>query len=211
MPKRLFPVPTTTNQSVEAGPAVTLKPSRWKRIFRRRRRSSSASSALSDTFSELSGEMSKTPSMEDIRVMGHVQEIVLRDVSPESAISSDVSTVISRKESVETLAPGLARDLFSDGALYVDALEGKEGEMQRYDTMKSVYVDATDGETMEEVEVKETVEITVVAEVQEGTRFLMGLMQNYPRSRRTMERVSSLPCHPRSFRRRRMLHENSSC
>jgi len=152
---------------VEAGPAVTLKPSKWRRLFRKRRRSPSLSSALSDSLSELSEDFSSNkPSLEDIRVMGHVQEIVLRSETPESGISSCASTVFSRKESVETLSPGMARDLFSDGALYVDALEGNEGDMQRFDTMKSVYVDAVDGE--EEVEVKETMEVTVVAEVQDG-------------------------------------------
>jgi hypothetical protein len=171
MPKRFFPVPTTTNQSVEAGPAVTLKTSKWRRLFRRRRRSSSVSSSLSDALSEVSeSDMSKTPSMDDIRVVGHVQEIVLRDVSPESGISNDASTVISRKASVETLAPGMhmVRDLFSGGTLYVDALDGKEGEIQRFDTMKSIYVDAVEGEVSEVVEVKESIEVTVIAEVQDG-------------------------------------------
>ena len=172
MPKRLFPVPTTTNQSVEAGPAVTLKPSKWRRLFRKRRRSPSLSSALSDSLSELSEEMSKTPSLEDIRVVGHVQEIVLRADTPESGISSCANTVFSRKDSVETLAKGMARDLFSDGALYVDALDGKEGEIQRFDTMNSIYVDAVEGEGegMEEVEVNEKMEITVIAEVQDGMK-----------------------------------------
>jgi len=73
---------------------------------------------------------------------------------------------LSRKDSQESLSVGIKRDLFSERTLYMDALDGQEGEIQRFDTMKSVYVDAMDG--LEKVEVKESMEIAVVAEVHEG-------------------------------------------
>ena len=48
---------------------------------------------------------------------------------------------------------------------YVD--EQREGELiQRYDTMKSVYVDALEDD--EPIQVKETMEIAVVAEIHDG-------------------------------------------
>ena len=59
----------------------------------------------------------------------------------------------------------MRRDFLSERTIFVDAV----GEMGRTETMKSVYVDALSGEEDEEtVEVKQTMEVTVVAEVHDG-------------------------------------------
>jgi hypothetical protein len=136
--------------------------------------------------------MSNTPSLEDIRIVScGVEEIVLRDQTPESEISSASST-LTRKNSEDYTygyedsnnnmgeARGMARDIFSGRTIFMDALERhddhhqhnyvdeqREGELiQRYDTMKSVYVDALEDE--EPIQVKETMEIAVVAEIHDG-------------------------------------------
>jgi hypothetical protein len=173
---RLFPSPTKTRNTVDTGPAVTLKPSRWRRLFRKRKRRSSLSSTTSQTFSELS-----TVSLEDVRVMGHLEEIVLREDTPESLIS-DTESSISRKRSGESLTGGqslttlMKRDLFSERTVYVDALDHQDGEIQRYDTMKSVYLDALDNE--QQLEIQETMEITVVAEIHDGTTPTLNVILN---------------------------------
>jgi hypothetical protein len=159
---RFFAAPTTSSNTVDAGTAVILKPSRWKKLFRRRRRGS-LSSTSSETFSR---DLSASPSLDEIRVVGHVQEITLRAESPESTTSIDADTVFSRKDSVDTLTPTMTRNLFSEGTIFVDALEDNT-EIQRLDTMKSVYVDALPGE--DTIEVTEKMEITVVAEVRDGS------------------------------------------
>lgn len=78
---------------------------------------------------------------------------------------------------------GMARDIFSGRTIFVDALDHTHDtdyderderakrdadgvEIQRYDTMKSVYVDALEDDSP--IEVKETMEIAVVAEIDEG-------------------------------------------
>jgi hypothetical protein len=154
----LFSSSGKNNKSIDAGPALVLKPSPWRKLFRKRRRRPSLSSEVSQTFSDLS----RHSSHEDVRVIGHVEEIKFRDDTPESMYSDS----LSRKDSQESLSVGIKRDLFSERTLYMDALDGQEGEIQRFDTMKSVYVDAMDG--LEKVEVKESMEIAVVAEVHEG-------------------------------------------
>jgi hypothetical protein len=60
----------------------------------------------------------------------------------------------------------MKRELFSERTIFVDTLDDREGDMQRIDTVKSVYVESLDVE--EKLEVKETIEIAVVAEVNEG-------------------------------------------
>jgi hypothetical protein len=85
----------------------------------------------------------------------------------------------------------MARDVFSGRTIFVDALEHNDSEQYseeqrerddddregdevndredrgvlRYDTMKSVYVDALEHET---IELNQTMEIAVVAEIHEG-------------------------------------------
>jgi hypothetical protein len=159
----IFSAPTKSSNSVDAGTAVSLKPSRWRRFFRRRRRSPSVSSTLSDTASELT----TTPSLDDVRIVSHVEEIVLREDTPESIVSSSASTVLSRRESTESLPPVMTRDLFSGRTIFVDALDDEQvGEIQSLDSMKSVYVDALAEE--EVFEVAETMKVSVVAEIQDG-------------------------------------------
>jgi hypothetical protein len=112
--------------------------------------------------SDAASELSTTPSLDDIRIVSHVQEIVLREDTPESLVSSSASTVLSRRESTESLPPVMTRDLFSGRTIFVDALDDEQvGEIQRFDTMKSVYVD-------EVFEVTETMKVSVVAEIQDG-------------------------------------------
>jgi len=160
---RFFTSPTVVpTNSEDRGPAVVLKPSRWKRLFRKRgrQRSPSLSSALSESF----GELESVSSVENFRIIGHVEEITFRDGSPESQVSSDACTVCSREGEVESLNKVIKRELYSDRTIFLDALDGQE-EMSQIDTMKSVYGHALDGE--ENIEVKETMEIGVVAEVNE--------------------------------------------
>src|ERR1700685_2966068 len=162
---RLFPTSTPLPSSIDTGgPAIILKPpSRWRKLFRtphKRRRSPSLSSAASDStlpHYPLLGALSSASSIEDIRVVGHVQEIFLRDDTPET-----VTTDAEEEERV------MRRDFLSERTIFVDAV----GEMERTETMKSVYVDALGGEEEEEtVEVKETMEVTVLAEVHDGRPF----------------------------------------
>ena len=161
---RFFTSPTVVPaNSEDRGPAVLLKPSRWKRLFRKRghQRSPSLSSALSESF----GELESVSSVENFRIIGHVEEINFRDRSPESQVSSDACSVCSREGDLESLNQVIKRELFSDRTIFLDGLDGQE-EMPRIDTMKSVYGNALDGE--ENFEVKETMKIDVVAEVNEG-------------------------------------------
>lgn len=146
--------------------------------------------------------ISNTPSLEDIRIVSCVEEIVLRDRTPESEISSSSSITLGRKNSEELggfqerrgdgiEVGGMARDVFSGRTIFVDALEHNDSEQYseeqreredddrdgnevndredrgvlRYDTMKSVYVDALEHET---IELNQTMEIAVVAEIHEG-------------------------------------------
>jgi len=146
--------------------------------------------------------ISNTPSLEDIRIVSCVEEIVLRDRTPESEISSSSSITLGRKNSEEMgvfqergadgiEVGGMARDVFSGRTIFVDALEHNDSEQYseeqrerddddregdevndredrgvlRYDTMKSVYVDALEHET---IELNQTMEIAVVAEIHEG-------------------------------------------
>lgn len=162
----LFKSPSKIN-TVDMGPSLTLKTSRWRRLFRKRKRSVSISSTTSDATSDVTSSLSTTPSLDDVRIVSHVQEIVLREDTPESMASS-VSTVVSRRESEESLPSVMTRDLFSGHTIFVDALdEPVAGEIQRFDTMKSVYVDALPHQ--EEVfEVTETMKVSVIAEVQDG-------------------------------------------
>lgn len=148
------------------------------------------------------GEISNMPSLEDIRIVSCVEEIVLRDRTPESEISSSSSITLGRKNSEEmgvsqervrdgVEVGGMAKDVFSGRTIFVDALEHNDTEqyneeqrerddddregnevddcddrgVQRYGTMKSVYVDALEHET---IELNQTMEIAVVAEIQEG-------------------------------------------
>jgi hypothetical protein len=208
-PKKMHKPKATNADIVDSGTTLSLKPSRWKRFFRKRRRSASVSSATSEK-SDLANDaesmatgcagISNTPSLEDIRIVSCVEEIVLRDGTPESEISSSSSMTLGRKNSEDMGTfqemggdgirggGGMARDIFSGKTIFVDALEHGEGELyneqrerdvregdegedgedrgvQRYDTMKSVYVDALEHET---IEVKQTMEIAVVAEIHEG-------------------------------------------
>jgi hypothetical protein len=159
---RFFTSPTTINRSEDRGPAVLLKPSRWKKLFRKRRRSPSLSSALSESF----GELESVPSIDNFRVIGNVEEIVFRDGTPESQSLRSESAVCSREPSVENLNQVIKRELFSDRNIFLDALDGHERDMQRNDTMMSIYVDAVDGN--EKLELKDNMEVTVVAEVHDG-------------------------------------------
>ena len=138
--------------------------------------------------------MSNAPSLEDIRIVSCVEEIVLRDRTPESEISSAGSS-LTRKDSTEEgdkefgdgdgeRGRGMARDIFSGRTIFLDALErhddllnphgqqdfmdpysddDKAVEIHRYDTMKSVYVDALDDD--QPIPLNETMEISVVAEI----------------------------------------------
>jgi len=142
--------------------------------------------------------MSNAPSLEDIRIVSCVEEIVLRDRTPESEISSAGSS-LTRKDSTEEgdkefgdgdgeRGRGMARDIFSGRTIFLDALErhdddllnphgqqdfmdpygddDKAVEIHRYDTMKSVYVDALDDD--QPIPLNETMEISVVAEIHDG-------------------------------------------
>jgi hypothetical protein len=153
----LFSSPTVIPTDSESrGPAVVIKSSRWKRLFRKRnrQRSPSLSSALSESF----GQLENDSSVENIRVIGRVEEIMFRDESPES----DACTVCSREVERNQV---IKRELFSERNIFLDSVD-REEEMSGIDTMKSVYFDAIDGE--EQFEVKETTEFAVVAEVNEG-------------------------------------------
>ena len=169
---RLFPTATPVASAIDSGPAIILKqPSRWRKLFRnhtKRRRSPSLSSATSDSTLPsypLLGELSTASSIEDIRVIGHVQEIFLRDGTPETVASSTEGGELSREGSVEEMV--MKRDFLSERTIFVDAVEEGDEAMGRTETMTSVYVDALSGEE-EKVEVKETMEVTVVAEVHDG-------------------------------------------
>ena len=128
----------------------------------RKRRSGSVSSASVHSLTD-SGSVS---GLNDVRIVGHVREITFRDVTPESDVcSSRSSTVLDNEDSVESLTRMMKRDLLSERTVFLDALEGGEGELRREDTMKSVYLDAL-GED-DSLDKKETLEISVVAEVHE--------------------------------------------
>jgi hypothetical protein len=186
----LFTNPSKTVYTTDAGPAVTLKPSsKWKKFFRRRKRSLSLQSALTAEFSRIQRE--EDSSNEDLRVLGHVQEIKLNDEFSDTASESGVSesmiseirseslgvssrtSTITRRGSVETLSDSssLKRDFLSGRTVCLDALDTIEqvenGEvLERVESKESVYEDALTGE--EKLEVKQTMEITVVAEVHDG-------------------------------------------
>src|ERR1700737_2297865 len=68
---RFFTAPTPLPTDQDSGPAIFIKPSRWRRIFRKRRRSASLSSASS---SDSYRELSTVSSLEEIRVIGRVEE-----------------------------------------------------------------------------------------------------------------------------------------
>lgn len=97
---------------------------------------------------------------------------MFRNCTPESGVSSSSSTVCSR-DSVD-LAPVVKRDGFSEKTMFWDALDMQDAELRRLDTFNSVFVDAAEENEEEEeeaekgVEVKETMEVAVVAEVQDG-------------------------------------------
>jgi len=95
-------------------------------------------------------------------VVSHVQEIFLRDDTPETVVT-EATTVDEEMEGMV-----MKRDFLSERTIFVDAMGDGDGEMGRTETMKSVYVDALSGEE-ESVEVKETMEVTVVAEVHDGS------------------------------------------
>jgi hypothetical protein len=154
---QLFTSPTVVpTNSENRGPAVVLKPSRWKRLFRKRgrRRSPSLSSALSESF----GELENDSSADNFRGFGRVEEIMFRDETPES----DACSVCSREAEGNHV---IKQELFSERTIFLDTIDGDE-EMSGTDAMKSVYLDTLDGK--EEFEVKETMEIAVVAEVNDG-------------------------------------------
>ena len=180
-----FTSSTKLPHTVDSGSAVVIKPSKWKRLLRKRKQSPSLRSALSAEFTRLSRE----DSVDDLRVLGNLQEIRLdndfSDTASESAVSEGIvsygresggmssnASTIARRGSVETLSDtaSLKRDLFSGRTVYMDALDlldTEDGsELQRVDTLQSVYVDALSGE--EKLQVKESVQITVMAEVEEG-------------------------------------------
>jgi len=159
---RFFTSPTTVDRSEDRGPAVVLKPSRWKKLFRKRQRRPSLSSALSESFRELES----VPSIENFRVIGNVEEIVFREGTPESQSLRSESAVCSRAASVENLNQVIKRELFSDQTIFLDTLDGHERDMQRNDTTVSIYVDAMDGN--EKLNLKDNMEVTVVAEVHDG-------------------------------------------
>ena len=162
---RLFSSSTSTSNTEQKGPAVQLKQSKWRKLFQNRKRTSSLSSAISAAYAESFNDRSSISSTEDIRVIGHVEEIILRNDRPESAITSSATTTYS-SDSVD-LPPLLKKELFSDNTIFVNPLEDQDGEIQRLDTFNSVYMDALEEER--ELEVKDTMEIAVVAEIQDGT------------------------------------------
>jgi hypothetical protein len=70
---------------------------------------------------------------------------------------------------VENLNQVIKRELFSEKSIFVDALDGREGDMQWSDTIMSISGDELDGD--DKLEVKETMEIAVVAEVHDGMAY----------------------------------------
>jgi hypothetical protein len=141
---------------------MSLKPSRWRRMFRRKRSGSLSSSSV-HSFSDI-GSVS---GLEDTRIVGQVREIIFRDGTPDSDVCSSRSSIVfDNEDSVDTLTNMMKRDLLSERTIFLDALEGDEAEMRREETMKSVYVDALDDD--ESLENKTAIEISLVAEVHEG-------------------------------------------
>ena len=108
-------------------------------------------------------------------MIGHAQEIYLRDNTPDTVSSTGTEEEV------------IKRDFLSERTIFVDAREDVgEGDMERTETMKSVYVDALSGEE-DNVEVKESMEVTVVAEVDDGSftpSFCRHRSSNYLRGRR---------------------------
>jgi len=177
---RLFALATRSSDAESLGPAVALKhkPNKLRKRFRKKpRRSPSLSSALSEQFSELQS----VSSVENFRVVGHVEEILFGrgEQHPEhSERSSRESTAVDEEE--DKAASGkkggvivMKRDLFPEKTIYVDALEHMavvdDKGIERNETASSVYVDALDHDDEQTVEIKEAMEISIVAEVKEGT------------------------------------------
>jgi hypothetical protein len=111
-----------------------------------------------------------------------VQEITLCAQSPESVCSTS-STVVSRGEvEVPELmrevfsAPLLSRDVFPTRTIFVDVVDRREMEMQSFDTMKSIYVDALDGSHVEGFDVNEGVEVTPSLEIAVVAEELDGIL-----------------------------------
>lgn len=189
---RFFALATRTPDTESLGPAVGIKPkpNKLRKLLRRKpRRSPSLSSALSESFSELES----VSSIENFRVVGHVEEILFRPEDPEaSARSSRESTAVEDDEPPEQKDPVarsgvvvMKRELFSEQTIYVDALDQLTlvdpdlKAMERNETMGSVYVDALEGDADTKVEIKDAMEISVVAEVKPGISPKKGLRTDW--------------------------------
>lgn len=99
-------------------------------------------------------------------MIGHVEEIVLRDPNHRSSVPRPASTGFTRETSVKSFSPMIRREVFSGTNMFEDGEEETEEEMEQFDTMKTVYVDTMDEE--ESLEVSDAMEIAVVAEVGDG-------------------------------------------
>jgi hypothetical protein len=181
---RFFALATTTSDVESLGPAVAIKPkpNKLRKLLRKKpRRSPSLQSALSEAFSELE----TVSSVENFRVVGHVEEIVFsaaaggelsQHSSRESTAVDDDETPLEERQDGEK-GGGMVvmkRELFSDKTIYVEALDHLpvvgDKSVGKNATMRSSYVDALDIDDGEEnVEIKETMEISVVAEIKDGT------------------------------------------
>jgi len=192
---RFFALATRSSDAESLGPAVALKhkPNKLRKLFRKKpRRSPSLSSALSEQFSELQS----VSSVENFRVVGHVEEILFgagEQRTENAEQSSRESTAVDEEE--DNAASGkqggmivMKRDLFSEKTIYVDALEHMavldDQGIERNESMRSMYVDALDHGGEQNVEIKEGMEISVVAEVKEGIvtprHGVMGLIRDLP-------------------------------
>jgi hypothetical protein len=181
---RFFALATRTPDAESLGPAVGIKPkpNKLRKLFRRKpRRSPSLTSSLTSALSESFSELESVSSVENFRVVGHVEEILFGPEDQEaSARSSRESTAVDPDESPEqkeqVAKSGVVvmkRELFSERTIYVDALDqltlvDPDKTIERNETMRSVYVDALEGDADTKVEIKEAMEISVVAEVKPG-------------------------------------------
>jgi hypothetical protein len=159
----LFPSPSVRRGLVENGPAVTVKLSRWKRLFSKRRSTPSLSSAITRSFTELRN----VSSVDNVRMTGRVLEVPLEDDLSDCDIRSNSSTNLSKRASTETLSQTIDRELFSDKTVFLNEVEDMENEISAGEfIVRPIHVET---QSTEGGEIKKALEISVVAEVHNGT------------------------------------------
>jgi hypothetical protein len=157
----LFPSPPPPN--VFEGSVVAVRPSRWKKLFGKRRSTPSLSEAITRSFRELR----TVSSFDDVGVIGRVQEVSFGIGFSDSDVRSSSSTDLSRKASVDSFTQTLEREMFSEKGIILQEIEDENKQILRGEyIVRPLHVDAKSDEGG--VEMKDAVEISVIAEVHHG-------------------------------------------